>query len=43
MFKRDFGGMYLSLFPELTLRKTGFLSKAEGWDDVTYWLFEKTR
>ncbi|MSP59284.1 MAG: methyltransferase domain-containing protein [Myxococcales bacterium] len=42
LFKRDFGGDYLRLFPELTLRKQGFLGKAEGWDDVTFWLFEKT-
>jgi pseudaminic acid biosynthesis-associated methylase len=42
LFKRDFGGYYTELFPELVLRKQGFLSKAEGWDDVTYWMFEKT-
>ena len=42
LFKRDFGGMYQSLFPELKLRKQGFLGKAEGWDDVTYWVFERT-
>jgi pseudaminic acid biosynthesis-associated methylase len=42
LFKRDFGGMYAELFPELKLRKKGFLSKAAGWDDVTYWVFEKT-
>lgn len=41
LYKRDFGGMYQQLFPELQLRKRGFLSKADGWDDVTYWLFEK--
>lgn len=41
LFKRDFGGLYLSLFPELTLRKQGFLARAEGWDDVTFWVFEK--
>jgi len=41
LFKRDFGGMYQSLFPELKLRKQGFLGKAEGWDDVTYWVFER--
>lgn len=42
LFKRDFGGLYQELFPELTLRKTGFLARAQGgWDDVTYWLFEK--
>jgi pseudaminic acid biosynthesis-associated methylase len=43
LFKRDFGGLYQQLFPDLVLRKEGFLSSAEGWDDVTYWLFEKTR
>lgn len=41
LFKRDYGRIYQELFPELQLRTTGFLSKAEGWDDVTYWLFEK--
>ncbi len=41
LFKRNYGKLYQDLFPELTLRKTGFLGQAEGWDDVTYWLFEK--
>lgn len=41
LFKRDYGRLYLELFPELTLRKQGFLGKDEGFDDVTYWLFEK--
>jgi hypothetical protein len=31
-----------ALFPEFVLKTTGFLSKAEGWDNVTYWLFEKS-
>lgn len=42
LFKRDFGGLYQQLFPELRLRKQGFLSRLEGWDDVTYWVFERT-
>lgn len=42
LFKRDFGGLYQTLFPELVLRDKGFLSKDDGWDDVTWWLFEKT-
>lgn len=42
LFKRDFGGTYQRLFPGLTLRKKGFLSRADGWDDVTYWMFERT-
>ena len=41
LFKRDFGGLYRQLFPGLTLRKQQFLSKADGWDDVTFWMFEK--
>lgn len=41
LYKRDFGGLYQQLFPDLMLRTSGFLSRAEGWDDVTYWLFEK--
>lgn len=41
LFKRDYGGLYQALFPELTLRKQGFMGKDQGWDDVTYWVFEK--
>jgi spore coat polysaccharide biosynthesis protein SpsF len=41
LFKRDYGDLYQRLFPELTLRKKGFLSQADGWDDVTWWVFEK--
>lgn len=45
LFKRDFGELYLSLFPQLELRKQGFLSRNDGptWDDVTWWLFEIAR
>lgn len=43
-WKRDFGRYYQELFPELRLRRTGFLAKKDGgWDDVTYWMFEKAR
>ena len=41
LFKRDFGGFYEKLFPDLRLRKKGFLSQEAGWDDITYWVFEK--
>jgi hypothetical protein len=41
LFKRDYGRIYRELFPELRLLKQGFLSRNEGWDDVTYWVFEK--
>lgn len=42
LFKRDFGGDYARLFPELVLKKQGFLKKEDGWDDVTFWIFEKS-
>ena len=42
LFKRDFGGFYQQLFPELELRRRLFLPRGEGsWDDVTVWVFEK--
>ncbi len=41
LFKRDYGRLYQELFPELRLRKSGFLGRDDGWDDVTYWVFEK--
>lgn len=41
LFKQDFGGLYQRLFPELQLRETRLLPKSEGWDDVTFWVFEK--
>jgi pseudaminic acid biosynthesis-associated methylase len=41
LFKRDYGSLYCQLFPDLTLRREGFLSRADGWDDVTYWVFER--
>ena len=42
LFKRDYGGLYQRLFPELRPVRNGFLSRAEGWDDITWWLFERT-
>ncbi len=41
LFKRDFGALYRQFFPELKLRKKGFLARKTGWDDITYWFFEK--
>lgn len=41
LFKRDYGRISGDLFPDLVLRTTGFLGRDQGWDDVTYWLFEK--
>lgn len=43
LFKRDYGRLFAESFSdELRQVDTGFLSKDEGWDDVTWWLFERT-
>lgn len=39
LFKRDFGGLYRELFPELELVREGQVGLDEGFDDVTWWLF----
>jgi len=44
LFKRDWGALYQSLFPELELLDRRFEALKPdntGWDDVTFWLFEK--
>jgi len=42
LFKGDFGGEYGRLCPELRLLESGFLSRAEGWGDVTWWMFDRS-
>jgi pseudaminic acid biosynthesis-associated methylase len=42
LFKRDFGDLYRELFPELRIVREGFLGSEDGFDDVTWWLFERT-
>lgn len=42
LFKRDFGGFWWDLFPDLRLLDYGFFwRRATGLDDLTWWLFEK--
>jgi pseudaminic acid biosynthesis-associated methylase len=41
LFKRDYGRLFTEQFPNLSLVDEGFLSKDAGWDDVTWWLFER--
>ncbi len=41
LFKRDFAALFKQLFPELRLAGHGFLGQGQGWDDVTWWLFER--
>jgi pseudaminic acid biosynthesis-associated methylase len=41
LFKRDYGRIYRDLFPRLTLCEEGFLTKEQGFDRVTYQIFER--
>ena len=41
LMKRDYGGLYAKTFPELSLVDKGYLGKDTGWDDITWWLFQK--
>ena len=41
LFKRDYGGLFRDMFPNLEPVDSGFLSADEGWDDVTWWLFRR--
>jgi pseudaminic acid biosynthesis-associated methylase len=42
LFKRDYGTLFAQLFPDWSQADSGFLSKDDGWDDVTWWLFERS-
>jgi pseudaminic acid biosynthesis-associated methylase len=42
LFRRDYGSIFVELFPELKQQDSGFLGNDDGWDDVTWWLFERT-
>lgn len=41
LFKRNYGQLFEDAYPEMILIERGYLGKDQGWDDVTYWLFEK--
>jgi pseudaminic acid biosynthesis-associated methylase len=41
LFRRDYGALFLERFPTLRLVESGFLGRDDGWDDVTWWLFER--
>lgn len=43
MWRRDYGSMYLDLFPDLRCVNTEFAWKrTTGLDNLTFWVFEKT-
>jgi spore coat polysaccharide biosynthesis protein SpsF len=41
LFKRNYGGLFAARWPGLALIEQGELHRDAGWDEVTYWLFEK--
>lgn len=41
LFKRDFKKKFLELKPDLKCIREGFWGKNDGFDDCTWWLFEK--
>ena len=41
LFKRPYGELYQKAFPSLQLLEEGWMGKDEGWDDITWWVFEK--
>jgi pseudaminic acid biosynthesis-associated methylase len=43
LFRRDYGALFSELFPfDLTPVRRGYLSPEDGWDRVTWWLFERS-
>jgi len=42
LFRRDYGRLFLEQGPTLSLVESGKLSAADGFDDVTWWLFRKS-
>jgi pseudaminic acid biosynthesis-associated methylase len=42
LFKRDYGRLYQELVPGIELRESGYLERDQGFDRVTYWVFERT-
>jgi spore coat polysaccharide biosynthesis protein SpsF len=41
LYRRDYGSIYASLFPELRVREAGFLGPETGFDRVTWQLLER--
>jgi spore coat polysaccharide biosynthesis protein SpsF len=41
LFKRNYGSLYKEMFVDLNLIERGELGRDQGWDNVTYWLFER--
>lgn len=41
LYRRDYGSIYASLFPELRVREEGFLGPESGFDRVTWQILER--
>ena len=41
LFKRDYGRSFIEAAPSLSLVDSGHLGATDGFDDITWWLFEK--
>ncbi len=41
LFRRDYGKAFVETVPALSVVETGHLTAEEGFDDITWWLFEK--
>jgi pseudaminic acid biosynthesis-associated methylase len=41
LYRRDYAAIYAELFPELTVRQSGFLGPEDGFDRLTWQLLEK--
>ena len=41
LFRRDYGALYASMFPDMRLVQEGFLAPEDGFDRITWQLLEK--
>lgn len=42
LFRRNYGKLFTDTFPQLSLEREGYLTPEEGWDRITWWLFQKS-
>ena len=42
LFRRDYGALFQRASPDLRMVREGFMGRDVGWDDITWWLFERT-
>jgi pseudaminic acid biosynthesis-associated methylase len=42
LFRRDYGGIFRRACPELRLLEEGSFGQTPGWENLTWWLFERS-